>query len=183
MIRITNLSDQPFALKRNEHFCQLDSVFNPLKADEQPRPIPISIKPQPTSSSFSLDPSHLLPSNVLVKFGNLHKQFDTVFNPEIEGYNGASGPFEAKVNMGPVEPPQRKGRLPQYSCERLVELQQKLDELEELGVFKRPEDVGIAVEYLNPSFLVKKSNGGTRLVTAFGEVGQYSKPQPSLCLT
>ena len=82
--------------------------------------------------------------------------------------------------MGPVEPPQRKGRLPQYSRERLVELQHKFDELEELGVFKRPEDVGIAVEYLNPSFLVKKSNGGTRLVTAFGEVGQYSKPQPSL---
>jgi hypothetical protein len=61
-----------------------------------------------------------------------------------------------------------------------VELQQKFDELEELGVFKRPEDVGIAVEYLNPSFLVKKSNGGTCLVTVFGEVGQYSKPQPSL---
>ena len=103
-----------------------------------------------------------------------------MFNPEIECYNGASGPFKAKVNMGPVEPPQRKGRLPQYSRERLVELQQKFDELEELGVFKRPEDVGIAVEYLNPSFLVKKSNGGTRLVTTFGEVGQYSKPQLSL---
>ena len=103
-----------------------------------------------------------------------------MFNPDIEGYNGASGPFKANVNMGPVEPPQRKGRLPQYSRERVVELQQKYDELVELGVFKRPEDVGIAVEYLNPSFLVKKSNGRTRLVTAFAEVGQYSKPQPSL---
>jgi hypothetical protein len=153
MIRIPHLSDQPLALKRNEHFCQLNSVFNPLKADEQPRPIPIPTKPQPTpkekcfSSSINLDPAHLLPTNVFVKFGNLHKQFDTVFNPKIEGYNGASGPFKAKVNMGPVEPPQRKCRLPQYSRERLVELQQKFDELEELGVFKRPEDVGIAVEY------------------------------------
>ena len=36
------------------------------------------------------------------------------------------------------------------------------------------------VEYLNLSFLVKKPNGGHRLVTAFGEVGQYTKPQPSL---
>jgi hypothetical protein len=96
---------------------------------------------------------------VFVKFEKQHKQFDSVFKPVIEGYNGASGPFKAKVNMGPVEPPQRKGRLPQYSRERLsVELQQKFDELEELGIFKRPdlEDVGIAVEYLNPSFLVKK---------------------------
>lgn len=36
------------------------------------------------------------------------------------------------------------------------------------------------VEYLNPSFLVKKGNGGFRLVTAFSDVGRYSKPQPSL---
>ena len=30
------------------------------------------------------------------------------------------------------------------------------------------------------SFLIKKPNGGSRLVTSFGEVAQYSKPQPSL---
>ena len=64
--------------------------------------------------------------------------------------------------------------------EKLVELQDKFDELEAVGVFRRPEDVGVAVEYLNPSFLVRKSNGGSRLVTAFTEVGRYSKPQPSL---
>lgn len=43
-----------------------------------------------------------------------------------------------------------------------------------------PEDIGVTAEYLNPSFLVKKTSGGFRLVTAFAEVGQYSKPQPSL---
>ena len=36
------------------------------------------------------------------------------------------------------------------------------------------------MEYLNPSFLVKKPNGGSRLVTAFADVGRYSKPQPAL---
>ena len=87
--------------------------------------------------------------------------------------------------MGPVEPPQRKDRLPQYAHDKLVEFQKKFDHLEQLGVFQRPEDVGITVEYLNPSFLVKKPNGGSRLVTAFADVGRYSKPQPSLlrCLT
>ena len=38
----------------------------------------------------------------------------------------------------------------------------------------------MSVEYLNMSFLVKKSSGGDRLVTSFGDVGKYSKPQPSL---
>ena len=82
--------------------------------------------------------------------------------------------------MGPVGPPQWKGRLPHYARGKLVELQEKFDQLEELGVFKRPENVGISVEYLNPSFLVKKPSGGFRLVTAFAGVGRYSKPQPSL---
>ncbi len=36
------------------------------------------------------------------------------------------------------------------------------------------------IEYLNSSFLVKKPRGGYRLVTDFGDVGRYSKPQPSL---
>ena len=49
-----------------------------------------------------------------------------------------------------------------------------------MGVLARPEDVGVTVEYLNPSFLVKKPSGDFRLVTAFTEVAKYSKPQPSL---
>lgn len=51
----------------------------------------------------------------------------------------------------------------------LLEPHQTFYELEQLGVFKRPEDVGILVKYLNPSF---------HLVTAFADVGRYSKPQP-----
>jgi hypothetical protein len=44
---------------------------------------------------------------------------------------------------------------------------------------RRPEDLGLSVEYINPSFLVKKPSGGYRLVTAFADVDRYSKPQPS----
>jgi hypothetical protein len=62
----------------------------------------------------------------------------------------------------------------------MVELQNKFDELENAGVFAKPEQVNISVEYLNLSFLVRKPNGGSRLVTSFGEVAQFSKPQPSL---
>jgi hypothetical protein len=99
----------------------------------------------------------------------------------IPGYNGSFGAIYARVDMGPVQPPQQKGRLPQYNRKNLVEQQSKFDELEALGVFKKPEYVDIPVEYLNPSFLVKKSRGdGHRLVTAFADIGRYSKPQPVL---
>ena len=59
-------------------------------------------------------------------------------------------------------------------------MQAKFDELERQGVFQRPEDIGITIEYLNPSFLVTKPSGGHRLVTAFADVARYSKPQSSL---
>ena len=88
------------------------------------------------------------------------------------GYNGSVGPFEAVVNMGPVQPPQRKERLPQYAPDKMVQLQGKFDDLESQGIFQPPESVGVTVEYLNPSFLVKKPNGSHRLVTAFADVGR-----------
>ena len=82
--------------------------------------------------------------------------------------------------MGPVKPPQRKGRVPQYNKQLLSTLQEKFDHLEGCGVFVKPEDVGVNVEYVNPPFLVKKPSGGFRLLTAFADVGRYSKPQPPL---
>lgn len=84
--------------------------------------------------------------------------------------------------MGPTQHPQRKGCFPQYSKEKLQILQDKCNELEALGVLKKPEEINITVEYLNPSFLISKPNGGHPLVTAFEDVGRYSKPQPSLML-
>ena len=84
------------------------------------------------------------------------------------------------MNIGPVQPPQRKGRVPYYSRNQFVELQAQFDELEQAQVFRRPENLDITVEYLNPSFLVKKPPGGHRLVTAFADVARYSKPQPSV---
>ena len=102
-----------------------------------------------------------------------------MFNPSISKYNGASGKVEAVVNIGSTPPPQRKGRLPQYNSNTLEELQAKFDGLEAAGVFAKPEQVNVHVEYLNTSSLFKQPNGRSRLVTSFGEVAQYSKPQAS----
>ena len=99
------------------------------------------------------------------EFSRLVKEYDDVFDKNISGYNSAAGPFEAVVNMA-VQDPQRKGRLPQYAPNKLFEIQHKFDELESLGIFQAPENLGITVEYLNPSFLIKKPSGGHRLEQA-----------------
>ena len=183
-IRIPNDTDQPIALGKHSHFGQIHAMLPSLPCTDEQIPSVKFTKKQhgssPNSNAISVNPDSVLPEDVETQFQALNSEFDTVFEPNFEGYNGASGNFQAVVNMGPVLPPQRKGRVPQYSRDKLVELQQKFDELEAVGVFKRPEDINTVAEYLNPSFLIKKPNGGFRLVTAFADVGRYCKPQPSL---
>ena len=60
---------------------------------------------------------------------------------------------------------------------KLKGLQLKFYELERVSVFAESEALGIAVEYVNLSFLVNKTNHSHRLVTAFSSVGCTSKPQ------
>lgn len=181
-IRVINSTLEPILLKKGEHFAQVHevhSVSDPTPAVEMDTLKPPGHK-APFSDNISLDPDNILPSSVRAKFTDLHRSHDDAFNPAVAKYNGASGDIKGHVNMGPVQPPQRKGRLPSYNRDKMITLQQKFDELEACGVFARPEDVGVVVEYLNLSFLVQKPSGGSRLVTSFGEVGQYAKPQPSL---
>ena len=180
-VRVMNNSLDPIIIRRNEHIAEVRSI-EATSATMPPPPQQPTTKTAvtPFSSAIVCDPDNAMPLSTRQLFHDLHKQYDNVFNPAIAKYNGASGKIQAVVNMGTVKPPQRKGRLPQYNREASITLQEKFDELEAAGVFAKPEDVNIVVEYLNLSFLVRKPNGGSRLVTSFGEVGQYSKPQPSL---
>ncbi len=181
-ISIPNNTDRPIILWKDEHFCQLRTIVcpDPDPVYEQQTAVRDIQASTPYCSPVQVDPNHILPLDFRRKFADLHLQYDSVFNPSIPKYNGASGNISAVVNMGPTLPPQRKGRLPQYNRSSMDELQAKFDYLETQGVFAKPEDAGVVVEYLNPSFLIKKPNGGSRLVTSFGEVARYSKPQPSL---
>lgn len=171
-IRVQNNGDAPIIF---ENICQNRHVSDDIPSvDYTPAPDHNSL-PKQTPNGFysdliSLDPDSILPDSVRNEFKDLHHRFDAVFDPHISKYNGDSGKMEAHVNMGPVLPPQHKGRLPSYDRDRLMQLQEKFDELEKAVVFSKPEDVGITVEYLNLPFLVAKPNGGSRQVTSFGEV-------------
>ena len=183
IVRLCNTTSEPIMLRRGEHLCQVRPVASVDTKSKSPVVTTTSVASTPSkpfSSAVALDPDKLLDANTYSEFMKINSDYDDVFDPAISRYNGYSGNIEAVVNMGPTLPPQRKGRLPQYNRNSLQELQQKFDELEAAGVFSKPEDVGITVEYLNISFLVRKPSGGSRLVTSFGEVASYSKPQPSL---
>jgi len=183
-IRVPNVSSAPVHVAKNMHLFNAVPVVPvedyPLDGqvyDKSPTP---AHPPTPFSDSIQLDPDHTLSSTQRYQLSSVLRTYDQVFDTAFPGYNDAVGPIRAVVNMGPAQPPQRKGRLPLYGRNRLVELQQKLDELETRGVIATPESADTVVEYLNPSFLINKSSGGHRLVTAFTDVAKYCKPQPSL---
>ena len=184
-VRIPNLSNEPKHLHKHEQFCNVRGVItcsdlSSVNSGHTNNSKSGVIHDKNPHLKISNDPHNITPREYKNKFENINQEFSHVFSSKIPGYNGTSGHVKAVVNMGPVMPPQRKGRLPLYNKDKLDILQSKFDELEELGVLKKPEDVNINVEYISPSFLVNKPRGGHRLVTDFGDVARYSKPQPSL---
>ena len=147
----------------------MDSPIEPSSIQAAEPSSKFTAPPSSPVKSVHIDPDGLLSPAEKAAFISLLKEFE-FFDPCIPGCNGGASPIEGVVNMGPVEPPQRKGHVPQYSRDELNLLQTKFDELEAQGVFRRPEDLKVVVEYLNPSFLVNKRNGGFRLVTAFTDL-------------
>ena len=185
-VRLTNTSTSPQIVKKHDHIGQFTSVYSPECETEIPTSNQIK-RSSPLdcfTSPIKVNPNNILDSKQTNEFKNLHDRFNTVFDPNFGVYNHAFGHFEAKVHMGSVQPPQRKGKLPFYHRERLSQLQDHIDELDHLGVLQDPHSADVSIEYLNPSFLVKKPQPPSskeekfRMVTAFGEVGKYCKSQP-----
>ena len=120
--------------------------------------LPQPLKPKsslPFSSSVSIDPDYILPEDLRVKFRQLLQTCDRIIDPDMIGYNGCWSQSSVREHW-PCTAPSTKSRVPYYSRNQFVELQTQFDELEQAQVFRRPENLDITVEYLNPSFLVKK---------------------------
>ena len=93
--------------------------------------------------------------------------------PPSRGYTDTVGPFEAKVNISPVEPPHRKGRRLQYAWNKLVKQIWWVGETRGLKTTGRRElRCGVAKSVIPR----QKSNDGYGQVDAFADVRRYSKP-------
>ena len=126
-------SAEPIFIKKNDHICQARLVTDDpprLVTDDLPPKLSSPPTPKPSqpqtntyhSEQVSLDPDGILSPDDKVNFLALLKEFDHVSDPTITGYNGAAGPIKGVVNMCPVQPPQRKGRMPQYARDQLEQL-------------------------------------------------------------
>ena len=166
-------------IHKNEHVCQVraTSVSLPFTTSSPTPKTAITQHGGPFSTDIKIDKQ--LEDSDISRFQQLHLNFDDVFQPSIGRYNDHSGKVRARVNIGNSKPPTKKLHVPNYSGNNQQILQDKFDELERQGVFVRPEDVGVTIEHVSPSFLVRKPSGGYRLVTAFTSIGEYCKTLPT----
>lgn len=185
-IRIINTTSTPILVHRNDHLCQIRSTQS-IEVSElttTPKPKQTIVRPDPPyCQQVSIDPNNQLSSDWKVAFEELHASHDSVFENIIGRYNDCSGKVRARINISSSKPPTRKLRVPNYCKNNMDALQAKFDELEAQGVFARPEDYGIVVEHVSPSFLVEKSSGGHRLVTNFTSLIDYCKTLPTVMPT
>ncbi|KAI8485682.1 hypothetical protein Bbelb_365160 [Branchiostoma belcheri] len=147
-VRVPNISSSPVHVTKHMHLFNAtpvvpvaeippDNMLHVPTENTVPTHVPVH-KPEAFSSDTAqLDPDNILSSTQQYRMSSVLQNFDEVFNTNFPGYNGAVGPILAVVNIGPAQPPQRKGRLPLYGRNRLVQLQQKLDELKTRGVIAK----------------------------------------------
>ena len=188
-VQLPNDTSDPIIINKSDHICQIHPKvqINPENLiQEESLPVLTNatshVKTSDYSDNVNLNPHKILSGTDETPFKYVLKTYDNVFSPVTSHYNGKRGPCFVEVNMGESLPPQRKGRLPPfYSRDNLQLLQNKFDELENKGVFSRPQDIGVTVENIHPSFLVNKPNTtDKRLVTDFSSITEYCRPTPSL---
>ena len=181
-VRLTNSSNLPVNLSENQSIASITSLQEPIETTTNgPIKSSLNVSIKESSPQVKFNPQGMNIDPIWEsKFRDLHSKFHQVFQNDLPGYNGKFGPISAYVNVGDSLPPQRRGKVPQYSRHLLSELQDQFDNLEQMGVFATPESVGSYAEYVNPSFLLKKPDNSYRLVTSFGEVASHNKPTPTL---
>ena len=128
------------------------------------------------TSQVSIDPGGMMPKVWRSRFKSLCAEFTDIITPKPGKYNGEYGHVSTDINFSSPPPLNLKSYLPKYSHDMMKLLAEKMDTLEEWGVLRKPEDLGIIPEFIVPSMLTPKPEPGQfRLVTDFTSLNQYIK--------
>ena len=124
----------------------------------------------------SIDPDNILPQYWKQRFFEVCKRFTAVITPKPGKYNGYYGRIDNSINFATTPPPSIRAHLPKYNNEMLTIMAEKMNKLEEWGVLRKPEEIGVVPEFVLPSMLTPKSESGEwRLVTDFTALNIHIK--------
>ena len=104
-------------------------------------------------SSIKIDPNNILTPSQKKGFKDLILRYKDVFNKQPGQYNGSFGEVNNSISFTKIPPPNDKVYFPQYSEAMKIKMAEKMDKLEREGVLCCPEELGVSIEYVNPSLL------------------------------
>ena len=194
-IEITNEGEQLVRLLKNEHFADIrpcitmceEDLNNPARIrklydisdNDLSHLIPMSTESLDSEShisDISIDPDNQLSAYWKKEFRSICEQFSDIITPRPGKYNGYFGRVDNSINFSSKPPPSIKAHLPRYSHDMLTILAKKMDKLENWGVLRKPEDLGVVPEFVVPSMLMPKPEEDEwRLVTDFTPLNIHIK--------
>ena len=181
-IEITNESPIAITLKKNSIFADVVAMNEvSIKEENQVKKVLVkskdyshlecpSILKNPASylDEINIDPNDQLSPTWKKKFKELCEEFSDTINPNPGRYNGYYGDIDNSLDFISTPPPSVRARLPNYSTDKLKIMGELMDNLEEMGVLAKPEDVGVVPAFVVPSLLMPKPGRGEwRLVSDF----------------
>ena len=120
-----------------------------------------------------------------------HAKYKQIFNKDLSsGYNGYFGKHVCRLNWATAERPAAdKVRVPNYNHALKGMQQELMDELTDQGVLLVPQEHGIQVQSVCPSFIQRKQRAkgkpehlltkeDVRLLINFGPINEKIKPVP-----
>ena len=146
-IRIPNLTSEPRVLKKNEQFCQVHPITMALTTGNEPENNSVKVDSHnaPSTSSFHsanvrVDPESIL-DNTVRGSSNPYWRSMTASSIRHSKYTMVVKDHSKTLSIWVLSNP-NKGRIPQYSRDKLDELKQKFNDLESKEVFVKPDDCG-----------------------------------------
>ena len=197
-VKIKNNSNQIIFLPKHSHVADLRTchpvdandltpaklmkIYDISREDWSHLSLPSNIPPdnQNYIDQVSIDPNNQMTKIWKKSFLNLCESFSDIITPQPGRYNGYYGHTSTDINFSSTPPSNLKTYLPKYSHDMLKALAEKMDALENWGVLRKPEDLGIVPEFVVPSMLVPKHDGGFRLVTDFTSLNRHIKKLPTV---
>ena len=127
-----------------------------------------------------IDPDGIMSNDWKQKFTQLCTDYSDIIQYSPGTYNGYYGFVSNTIEFASTPPPNSKAYVPRYSKEMTDKLACKMDELLELGVLVKPEDLGCTPMFVSPSMLVPKPGSKDfRMVTDFTNLNSFIRKMPA----
>ena len=194
-ITILNEDTRPLKLSKYEHFANVSECteisVNKLKKEncvnkiydlgrnDLSHLIPHEqevVQEKDHTDQVIIDPDRKLSDEWRNRFKSICSNFSDIITPKPGKYNGFYGRVDNSINFSNTPPPSVRAHLPKYSHDMLTIMGKKMDQLEEWGVLRKPEDLGIVPEFVLASMLQPKpEQNDWRLVTDFTPLNIHIK--------